>query len=97
MIGLARCPFFAHLDQPLMQKYIKMHIAKYGEDAYPTDWACMHYDAIYGLEQKITEIGSIETEAVRKGLKSATLDTAMWVRFGIARIIPSPSTNRTPW
>ncbi|MBW2705096.1 MAG: ABC transporter substrate-binding protein [Deltaproteobacteria bacterium] len=75
MIGLARCPFFAHLDQPLMQKYIKMHIAKYGEDAYPTDWACMHYDAIYGLEQKITEIGSIETEAVRKGLKSATLDT----------------------
>jgi ABC-type branched-subunit amino acid transport system substrate-binding protein len=75
MIGLARCPFFAHLDQPLMQKYIEMHRAKHGEDAYPTDWACMHYDAIYGLEQGIDKAGSIETEAVKAALKGATLDT----------------------
>ncbi len=75
MIGLARCPFFAHLDQPLMQKYMKMHRAKHGEDAYPTDWACMHYDAVYGLEQAINKTGSIETEAVKAALKSATLDT----------------------
>jgi len=75
MIGLARCPFFAHLDQPLMQKYIKMHRAKHGEDAYPTDWACMHYDAIYGLEQGIKKAGTIETEAVKAALKGATLDT----------------------
>ena len=75
MIGLARCPFFAHLDQPLMQKYIKMHRAKHGEDAYPTDWACMHYDAIYGLEQGIKQAGTIETEAVKAALKGATLDT----------------------
>ena len=75
MIGLARCPFFAHLDQPLMQKYIKMHRAKHGDEAYPTDWACMHYDAIYGLEQGINKAGSIETEAVKAALKGATLDT----------------------
>jgi branched-chain amino acid transport system substrate-binding protein len=75
MIGLARCPFFAHLDQPLMQKYIKMHRAKHGEDAYPTDWACMHYDAIYGLEQAVNKAGSIETEAVKAALKSASMDT----------------------
>jgi branched-chain amino acid transport system substrate-binding protein len=75
MIGLARCPFFAHLDQPLMQKYIKMHIAEHGKDAYPTDWACMHYDAIYGLEQIIDRIGSIETEAVKDGFKGATIET----------------------
>ncbi len=75
MIGLARCPFFAHLDQPLMQKYVKMHRAKHGTDAYPTDWACMHYDAIYGLEQAAKKAGSIETEAVKKALKGATIDT----------------------
>ncbi len=45
IIGLARCPFFAHLKEPLMQKYIKMHRAKFGDDDYPDDWACMHYDA----------------------------------------------------
>ena len=75
MIGLARCPFFAHLDQPLMQKYIKMNREKHGEDAYPTDWGCMHYDAIYGLEQIVKRVGSVETEAVRKGMKGATIDT----------------------
>ena len=75
LIGLARAPFFAHLDQPLMQKYIEMHRAKHGEDAYPTDWAVMHYDAIYGLEQAVNKAGSIETEAVKAALKGATIDT----------------------
>ena len=75
MIGLARCPFFAHLKEPLMQKYIKMHRAKFGDDNYPDDWACMHYDAIYGLEQAINKAKSIDTEAVVKALKGATLDT----------------------
>ena len=75
MLGLARAPFFAHLDQPLMQKYIKMNRAKYGPDAYPTDWAVMHYDAIYGLEQGIKKAGTIETEAVKAALRGATLDT----------------------
>ena len=75
MIGLARCPFFAHLEQPLMQKYIAMNRKKHGDDAYPTDWACMHYDAIYGLEQGINKAGSIKTEAVKAALKGATIDT----------------------
>ena len=75
IIGLARCPFFAHLKEPLMQKYIKMHRAKFGDDVYPDDWACMHYDAIYGLEQAINKAKSIETEAVVKALKGATLNT----------------------
>ncbi len=75
MIGLARAPFFAHLDEPLMQKYIKMHRSKHGEDAYPSDWAVMHYDAIYGLEQAIDKVGSIETEAVKAALKGANVET----------------------
>lgn len=74
-IGLARAPFFAHLDQPLMQKYIKMHRAKHGDAEYPDDWAVMHYDAVYGLEQGIKGAGTIGTEAVRQALKGATIDT----------------------
>jgi branched-chain amino acid transport system substrate-binding protein len=75
IIGLARCPFFAHLKEPLMQKYIKMHRAKFGERSAWTSVASVHYDAIYGLEQAINKAKSIETEAVVKALKGATLDT----------------------
>jgi branched-chain amino acid transport system substrate-binding protein len=75
MIGVARAPFYALLDQPVMQKYLKMYHAAYGADAYPSDWACMHYDAVYGLEQAVTKAGSIENEDVRKALTGATIDT----------------------
>jgi len=75
MIGVARAPFYALLDEPIMRKYLKMYQAAYGADAYPSDWACMHYDAVYGLEQAITKAGSIDNEAVRKALTGATIDT----------------------
>ena len=52
LIGLARCPFFAHMDQPLMQKYVKVHRDKFGADFYADDWACMYFDALSGLEQE---------------------------------------------
>jgi len=75
LIGLARCPFFAHMDQPLMQKYVKMHRDKFGPDFYPDDWACMHYDAMTGLDQAVTRAKSIDTEALLKVLKGGTFDT----------------------
>jgi branched-chain amino acid transport system substrate-binding protein len=75
LVGLCRCPFFAHLNEPLMQKYIKRDRAQLGDEAYPDDWACMYYDALSGLEQAINKAKSIETEAVVKALKGATLDT----------------------
>lgn len=75
MIGVARAPFYALLDQPVMQRYLKMYHAAYGADAFPTDWACMHYDAVYGLEQAVTKAGSIENEAVRQALTGATIET----------------------
>jgi branched-chain amino acid transport system substrate-binding protein len=46
LIGLARCPFFAHLKEPMMQQYIRRDRDALGPDAYPDDWACMHYDAL---------------------------------------------------
>ena len=75
LIGLARCPFFAHLDQPVMQQYIKMHRDKFGADFYPDDWACMYYDALNGLDQAVTRAKSIETPELLKVLKGGTFDT----------------------
>jgi len=75
LIGLARCPFFAHMDQPLMQKYVKMHRDKFGADFYPDDWACMYYDALTGLDEAVTRAKSTDTEALLKVLKGGTFDT----------------------
>ena len=75
MIGLARCPFFAHLKEPIMQQYIARDRAAFGADGYPDDWACMYYDALGGLEQGAKKAGSIETAAIMKALKGATIDT----------------------
>jgi branched-chain amino acid transport system substrate-binding protein len=75
LVGLARCPFFAHLKEPLMQQYIKRDRTHLGNEAYPDDWACMHYDAIAGLEQGINKAKTIETEGLVKALKGAAIDT----------------------
>ncbi|HYN13292.1 MAG TPA: ABC transporter substrate-binding protein [Burkholderiales bacterium] len=75
LIGLARCPFFAHLGEPLMQQYIRRDRRALGPDAYPDDWACMHYDALHALDQAARKAGSVETAALVKALKGATVDT----------------------
>jgi branched-chain amino acid transport system substrate-binding protein len=75
LIGLARCPFFAHMDQPLMQKYVKMHRDKFGADFYPDDWACMYYDALTGLDEAVTRAQSTDTSALLKVLHGGTFDT----------------------
>jgi branched-chain amino acid transport system substrate-binding protein len=75
IIGLNRCPFFAHMDNPIMQKYVKMYQDKFGKDDYPDDFACMYSDALNGLDQAVTKAGTTETEAVRKALTGATIDT----------------------
>jgi branched-chain amino acid transport system substrate-binding protein len=75
IIGLNRCPFFAHMDNPLMKHYIGLYQAKFGKDDYPDDFACMYFDSLNGLDQTITRAGTIETEAVRKAMTGATLET----------------------
>lgn len=76
LIGLARCPFFAHLGEPMMQQYIRRDRAAFGPDGYPDDWACMHYDAVNALEQAARKAGSVATEALVKALKGATIETS---------------------
>jgi branched-chain amino acid transport system substrate-binding protein len=75
IIGVARCPFFAHLNEPIMQAYIKRDRAAFGPEAYPDDWACMYYDALGGLEQGAQMAKSIETGAIVKALHGATINT----------------------
>lgn len=73
LVGVSRCAFFAHLEEPVMQQYIKMY--RKAEDVYPTDMSCMNFDVVYGLEQAVKKAGSINTEAVKDALKGAELNT----------------------
>ena len=75
IIGVARCPFFAHLNEPIMQAYIKRDRAAFGPDAYPDDWACMYYDALGGWNRARRWRRAIETEAIVKALHGATINT----------------------
>ncbi len=75
LIGLNRCPFFALMDNPIMQKYVKMYQAKFGKDDYPDDFACMYFDALNGLNQGVTKAGSTSSDAVKAALRGATIDT----------------------
>lgn len=75
IIGLNRCPFFAHMDNPMMQNYVKIYREKFGKDDYPDDFACMYADSLNALDQAVTKAGTVDTEAVRKALTGATIDT----------------------
>jgi branched-chain amino acid transport system substrate-binding protein len=75
IIGLNRCPFFAHMDNPMMQGYVKTFQAKFGQDDYPDDFACMYFDALNGLDQGAAKARSIHSDAIKDALKGATIDT----------------------
>ncbi len=75
IVGLNRCPFFAHLDNPIMQSYIKTFQAEFGADDWPDDFACMYFDALNGLEQGAKMAGAVTPDAIKDALKGATIDT----------------------
>ena len=75
IIGINRCPFFANMQYPMMQDYMKTYQAKFGKDDFPDDFACMYFDAINGLDQAATKAGSVDNDAMRKALTGATIDT----------------------
>jgi len=75
IIGINRCPFFAHMDNPMMQQYVKTYQEKFGKDDYPDDFACMYFDALNGLEQGAALARSIHSDAIKDALKGATIDT----------------------
>ncbi len=67
VIGLTRAPFFAHLDVPMMARFIESFRARYNR--YPSDWAVLEYDAVYALKQGIEKAGTIDTEKVKDAMK----------------------------
>ncbi|MBU4565831.1 MAG: ABC transporter substrate-binding protein [Proteobacteria bacterium] len=73
LVGLCRAPFFAHMDVPMMANFVKAFKKKYNR--YPSDWAVMEYDAVYGLKQGIEKAKSIDSAKVKDALKGATIDT----------------------
>ena len=73
LYGRCRAPFFAHMDNPRMEKFVSSYRAKF--DRYPSDWAVLLYDAVYVLKQGIEEAGDIDTERVKAALKGMTVET----------------------
>lgn len=72
LMGLARAPFFAHLDNPMMADFVKNYKAKYNK--FPSDWAVMGYDAVYALKQGVEKAKSIDTEKVKDAMKGLTVN-----------------------
>lgn len=79
LIGLARAPFFAHMNIPMMANFVKNFRARYNR--YPSDWAVLEYDAIYALKQGIDIAHSIDNDKVKNALKGATINTTEGKRF----------------
>lgn len=72
MIGLTRAPFFAHMDVPMMQAFVKNYLAKHKR--YPSDWAVLSYDGVHILRQGLEKQGSIEKTGT-PALRGMTVDT----------------------
>ena len=52
LIAVTRAPFYANMDVPMMAKMVENSRKKF-DGLYPTDFAVMHYDAVYALKQAI--------------------------------------------
>jgi len=77
--GRTRAPFFAHMDVPMMARFVETYRARY--DRYPSDWAVMAYDGVLALKQGIDKAGSIDTDEVKDAMKGMTVDTTRGVLF----------------
>ncbi len=73
MTGIARAPFFAHLDNPLMVKFVEQYRAEYKH--YPSDWAVLEYDAVFALKQGIEAAQSLENDMVAKAMSNLKIKT----------------------
>lgn len=73
LIGLARAPFFAHMDNPAMVDFVSNYRQRFGQ--YPTDWAVLEYDAVMTLMQGIEMANSVDPTKVRNALVGATIMT----------------------
>ncbi|THB63217.1 MAG: hypothetical protein D6B27_12685 [Gammaproteobacteria bacterium] len=73
IIGLARAPFFAHMDNERMKDFVNKYKQVYKK--YPSDWAVLEYDAVYALKQGIEKAQSINSEKIKDALNGAEINT----------------------
>jgi len=73
LYAVCRAPFFANLNNPIMVEMVKNYRSKFNE--YPSDYSCMHYDAVYALKAAIEKAGTIDNEKVKVAMKGMTFDT----------------------
>ena len=73
LYGRCRAPFFAHMDNPTMSRFVQAYRAKF--DRYPTDWAVLLYDAVHILKQGIEKAQNTDIEKVKTALKGSVVDT----------------------
>lgn len=73
MIGISRAPFFAHLDNPIMQHFVDTYKKEYNR--YPTDWAVLEYDAIYALKQGVDAANSLDNNKIATAMSSLSINT----------------------
>ena len=83
LYGRCRAPFFAHMDNPAMARFVENYRAKFGR--FPSDWAVLLYDAVHILRQGAEKAGGIETEKVKDSMKGLAVDTTRG-RFSFRRI-----------
>jgi len=68
-----RAPFFAHLNVPMMARFVEAYRAKFAQ--YPSDWAVMSYDGVYALKQGIEKAGTTEPEKVKDAMRGLRIET----------------------
>ncbi len=73
MTGVARAPFFAHMDNPYMQNFVKNYQTDFKH--YPSDWAVLEYDAVYALKQGIDAANSLDNKQISKVMSSLEIKT----------------------
>ena len=73
LYGRCRAPFFAHMDNAMMARFVDAYKHQYGR--YPSDWAVMGYDAVMVLSQGATKAGTTESEQISKTMKGMAVDT----------------------
>lgn len=71
--GRTRAPFFAHLDVPMMKRFVEAYRAKHG--SYPSDWAVMSYDGVHAIRQGVEKAASLDSDRVKDALKGLTIET----------------------
>lgn len=74
MTGVARAPFFAHLDNPIMKNFVQNYKETFAH--YPSDWAVLEYDAVYALKQGIEAAKSLDNDKISKALSTLEIKTS---------------------